>query len=63
VCKIQHLKPNYIIIKINGKKSQDKKTRTNAIKYMINQEIKFLYCKNRTSITIISYTSTMCTLL
>jgi len=50
VRKIQHLKPNYISIKINGKKSQDKKTTTNAIKYRINHEIKFLYCKNRTSI-------------
>jgi hypothetical protein len=44
-CKIKHPKPNYINIKVNGEKSQDKKTTTNAIKYRINQEIKFLYCK------------------
>jgi hypothetical protein len=47
LCKIKHLKPNYINIKINGKNSQDKKTTTNAIKYRINQEIKFLYCKKQ----------------
>ena len=41
MCKIKRLKPNYINIKVNGKKSQDKKTTTNAIKYRINQEIKF----------------------
>jgi len=32
MCKIKHLKPNYINIKVNGDKSQDKKTTTNAIK-------------------------------
>ena len=47
MCKIKHMKPNYINIKINGKKSQDKKTTTNAIKYRLNQEIKFLYCKKQ----------------
>jgi hypothetical protein len=30
MCRIKHLKQNYINIKINGKKSQDKKTTTNA---------------------------------
>ena len=40
--KFRHLKPKYINIKINGKKSQDKKTTTNAIKYRINQEIRFV---------------------
>jgi len=45
MCKIKHLKPDYINIKINGKKSQDKKTTANALKYRMNQEIKFLYCK------------------
>jgi len=33
MCKIKHLKPNYLNIKVNGNKSQDKKTTTNAIKY------------------------------
>jgi hypothetical protein len=41
------LKPDYINIKVNGNKSQDKKTTTNAIKYRINQELKFLYCKKQ----------------
>jgi len=35
-CEIKHLKPNDIIIKINGKKLQDKKTTINAINYRIN---------------------------
>jgi hypothetical protein len=47
MCRIKHLKPNYIHIKINWKKSQDKRTTANAIKYRINQEIKFLYCKKQ----------------
>jgi hypothetical protein len=40
MCKIKHLKPNYINIKVNGNMSQDKKTTTNEINYRINQEIK-----------------------
>ena len=47
MCRIIHLKPNYINIKINGRKSQDKRTTTNAIRYRLNQEIKFLYCKKQ----------------
>ena len=45
ICKIKHLKPNYINIKINANKQRDKKTTTNAVRYQINQEIKFLYRK------------------
>jgi hypothetical protein len=45
MCKIKQLKPNYIHIKINNSRLQDKKTRAFAIRYRINQEIKFLYCK------------------
>jgi len=44
------MKPNYINIKIKGKKSQDKKTKADAIKYRINQEIKFLSVRNVYSI-------------
>jgi len=29
------------------KKPQDKKTTINAIRFRINQEIKFLYCKKQ----------------
>jgi hypothetical protein len=45
--KIKHLKPNYINIKINGNKQRDKKTTCNAVRYWINQEIKFLYRKKQ----------------
>jgi len=47
MCRIKHLKPNYINIRINGRKPQDKRTTTNAIIHRINQEIKFLYCKKQ----------------
>jgi hypothetical protein len=47
MCKIKHVKLNYINIKINGRKQQDRKTTTPAIRYRINQEIKFLYCKKQ----------------
>jgi superfamily II DNA/RNA helicase len=67
MCKIKYLKPNYINIKVNGKKSQDKKITTNAIKYKINKKKK----KNQNSLlqerehqsTIIIYKSKICTLL
>ena len=45
MCKIKQLKPNYINIKINGQKPQDKKIAINAIRFKINQEIKFFYRK------------------
>jgi hypothetical protein len=44
MCKI---KPNYVNIKISGQKQQDRKTTTQAIRYRINQEIKFLYRKKQ----------------
>ena len=47
MCKVKQLKPNYINIKINGQKPQDKKTTTNAIRFRINQEIKFSYRKKQ----------------
>jgi hypothetical protein len=37
------LKPKYISFKINGRKQQGKRSTTNAIRFRINQEIKFLY--------------------
>jgi len=55
MCKIKHLKPNNINIKVNGKRSQDKKTTKDAVKYRINQEIKFLYCINRNLNNYIAY--------
>jgi len=47
MCKVKQPKPNYINIKINGQKPQDKKTTTKAISFRINQEIKFLYRKKQ----------------
>jgi len=47
ICKTKQIKPNYINIRINGKSQQDKKTITNAIRFRINQEIKFLYQKKQ----------------
>ena len=47
MCRIRQIKPNYINIRINGQKQQDKKKTTQAIKYRINQEIKFLYPKKQ----------------
>ena len=47
VCKIKQLKPNYINVKINGQKLQDKRTTINAVRFRINQEIKFLYRKKQ----------------
>jgi len=47
MCRIRQIKPNYINIRINGHKQQDKKTTTQAIRYRINQEIKFLYRKKQ----------------
>jgi len=47
MCRIKQLKPNHINIIINGQKQQDKRTATQAIRYRINQEIKFLYRKKQ----------------
>jgi hypothetical protein len=43
MCRIKQVKPNYVNIKINGQKQQDRKTKAQAIRYRNNQEIKFLY--------------------
>ena len=45
--KIKQVKTGYIHIKINGRRQQDKKTTNQAIRYRINQEIKFLYRKKQ----------------
>jgi len=47
VCRTKGVKPNYINIRTNGRSLQDKKTTTNAIRFRINQEIKFLYRKKQ----------------
>ena len=47
MCIAKNLKPNYIHIKINGKTARDNKTTQTAIRYRIQQEIKFLYKKKQ----------------
>jgi hypothetical protein len=47
MCGIKQVKPNYINIRINGQKQQHKRTTAQAIRYRINQEIKFLYRKKQ----------------
>ena len=47
MCKIKHIKPNSINIKINGQKLEDKKTTINSTRFRRNQEIKFFYPKER----------------
>jgi len=47
MCRLKHLKPNYIHFKTNGNKLQDRKTTSNSLRFRINQEIKFLYCKKQ----------------
>jgi len=47
--KVKQVKPVYVNFKINGRKQQDRKTTTQAIRYRINQEIKFLYRKKQHS--------------
>ena len=42
MCRIRHLRPNYINININGRKPQDERTTINSIRYRLNQEIKLL---------------------
>jgi len=45
--RVKQVKPNYINIKINERKPQDKTTIINVTKFRINQEIRFLYCKKQ----------------
>ena len=46
-CRLKEIKPKYIGIKINGNNKQCHNTTKMAIKYRINQEIKFLYTKKQ----------------
>ena len=43
ICREHQLQLRYINIKIKGRKQQDTKTAANAIRFRINQEIKFHY--------------------
>jgi len=59
MCEIENQKPNYIQFKTRGKTPQDK-TTSNAIKFRINQEIKFSYYKKQSKHTAVSNTPRMC---
>jgi len=61
VCKIKQLKPNYIHFRTNSKTIRDRRTTTHAIKYRINQELKFLYCKKTNlECTVVQASLRMC---
>ena len=47
ICRDKQLQLQYIGIKINGRKQQDMKTAANAVRFRINQEMKFLYKKKQ----------------
>ena len=47
ICREKQIKPKYINIKSKNNNTQDKRTTTMAIKYRINQELKFLYSKKQ----------------
>jgi hypothetical protein len=46
-CRMKQITPGYISIKINGNNPQSQKTKNIAIRYRINQELKFLYAKKQ----------------
>jgi len=48
-CRIKQLTPNYINIRVNGNNTRSQKTKHTAIRYRINQELKFLYIKKNNS--------------
>ena len=48
MCRANRLTTKYFNIRINDNKQQTRKTRLAAIKYRINQEIRFLQCKKQT---------------
>jgi hypothetical protein len=50
MCRAKHLKLNYISIKINWKKPQDKKITTKAVRYRINQKSNFSTARNTLSL-------------
>ena len=48
MCRMKQVKPGYIHVKIKGGRQRDNNRATNqAIRYKINQELKFLYKKKQ----------------
>ena len=46
-CKLRHLTPRHIHITVNGNNPQCRKTKSAAIQFRLQQEIKFLYVKKQ----------------
>jgi len=46
-CRIKQLIPTYINIRINGNNQRCQRTKNAAIRYRINQELKFQYAKKK----------------
>ena len=48
ICRQKQLTPTYINIRIDGKNQQCQRTHKAAIRFRMNQEIKYLYTKKQT---------------
>ena len=46
-CRIKQLTPNYINIRVKGNNPKSERTKKSAIRYRINQELKFQYAKKQ----------------
>ena len=47
ICKKKGLQPNYISFHTNNRNARDRRTTQQAVKYRINQELKYLYKKKQ----------------
>jgi hypothetical protein len=47
ICSINEITPKYILFKIEGENQQSRSTKPAATRYILNQEIKFLYKKKQ----------------
>jgi hypothetical protein len=45
ICKMEQLTPKYIHVTVNGNNRKSLNTKNAAVKYRINQELKYLYKK------------------
>ena len=52
-CRIKQLIPTYVNIRVNGNNPRGQRTKNAAIRYRINQELKFQYKKKKTHRTIV----------
>ena len=46
-CRFKQLTPNYINIRVSGNNPKSERTKKSAIRYRINQELKFQYAKKQ----------------